>query len=312
MEAIGSHMDGIDHTRRKQTERWWHPQRPVDADGLVLHHFGIDERMPPSVITHGGRGCPWLLIQFHSPAQAILPGGEARDMEGQALLWPPGATHRYGHPARGWRHSWINFDGPVAERILRAHRVPIGEPIAAAHHDLLRRWLLLMADELQQWERPDPGVLHRLFDLLAYELGRRAPQQRNRVPPAVQAARAQIESRLGEPLHLDQLARLAAVDPAYLCRIFKAWIGLPPLAYQRRLRLQRAAQLLLDQGTSVGDAAAAVGFADPLHFSRLFRRWAGLAPQAWRQREWRRPMRGGPIRPDAPPKRRRSVKPRPA
>jgi len=286
MEPIGTHMDAIDLTRSKHTERWWHPQTPFDADGLVLHHFGIDERMPPSVITHGGRSWPWLIIQFHAPAQAVLPNGDSAEVDGHVMVWPPGAAHRYGNPARSWRHSWLNCDGGAAERIVQANRVPVGVPIPVADHALLRRYLLLMADELQQWDHPDPGVLHRLFDLLAYELGRRAPQARSRVPPAVQAVRRHIESRLAEPLQLDQLARLAQVDKAYLCRIFKTWIGLPPLAYQRRLRLQRAAQLLLDQDLPVGDAAAAVGFADALHFSRLFRAFSGQSPQAWRQGQW--------------------------
>lgn len=269
------------------------PQRPFDADGLVLHHFGIDERMPPSVITHGGRGWPWLLIQFHSPARAVLPDGSTREVNGQALLWPPGAAHRYGNPACGWHHSWINFDGPAAERILRANRVPVGTPLAVADPALLRCALLLIADELQQWEQPDPGVLHRYFDLLAYGLGRRAPQVRNRVPAPVQAARSHIEGHLAEPLHLDRLARIAGVAPAYLCRIFRAWSGLPPLAYQRRLRLQRAAQLLLDPESSVGAVAAEIGFADQLHFSRLFRNWSGQAPQAWRRCAWEQRSRGG-------------------
>jgi AraC-like DNA-binding protein len=283
-------MDAIDLTRSKHTERWWHPARPFDADGLVLHHFGIDERMPPTVIRHGGRSWPWLIIQFHSPAQVVLPG-DARipgtaDVDGHVMVWPPEAAHRYGHPARSWRHSWLNCDGPVVERILAANQVPIGTPIAAADHGLLRRHLLLLADELQQWDHPDPGVIHRLFDLLAYELGRRAPQARSRIPAAVQAVRLHIEARLAEPLELDQLARLAQVDKAYLCRIFKTWVGLPPLAYQRRLRLQRAAQLLLDRDTPVGDAAAAVGFADALHFSRIFRQFSGQSPQAWRKGQW--------------------------
>lgn len=281
-------MDGFDLRGAKETERWWQPRRPLDADGLVLHHFGIDERMPPSVITHGGGGCPWLLIQFHSPARAVLGDGSTVDVDGHALLWPPGAAHRYGNPVRAWRHSWINLDGPAADRILRANRVPTGVPIALADPALLRRSLLQIADEIQQWEEPDPGVLHRLLDLLAYALGRRAPQARSRVPAPVQAARMHIEAHLAEPLRLDRLARVAGVDPAYLCRTFRSWLGLPPLAYQRRMRLQRAAQLLLDPGTSVGAAAAAVGFADQLHFSRLFRRWAGAAPQAWRRRAWAR------------------------
>lgn len=287
METIAPRMDAID-LNSKQTERWWQPRQPVDADGLVLHNFGIDERMPPSVIRHGGRGCPWLLIQFHGPALAVLADGSTRDVGGQVLLWPPGTGHRYGHPGRTWRHSWLNLDGPVAERIIRAHRVPVGTPIPAAYPGLLRRWLAQMADELMQWERPDAGMLHRLFDLLAYELGRTSPPPRSRVPACVQTAKAHIDGHIAESLRLDRLARLGGVEAAYLCRAFKTWIGLPPLAYQRRERLQRAAHLLLDPELGVAAAAAAVGYADPLHFSRMFKAWSGASPMAWRRSEWRR------------------------
>ena len=50
-----------------------------------------------------------------------------------------------------------------------------------------------------------------------------------------------VERHLGEPLHLEELARVACFSPFHFHRIFAAFTGEPLAAFIRRLRLERAA-----------------------------------------------------------------------
>jgi AraC-like DNA-binding protein len=88
-------------------------------------------------------------------------------------------------------------------------------------------------------------------------------------------------------LTVEQLARHAGVRPESLCRAFQRTVGVPPRRYLVNLRLQQA-QVLLESGTSVTEAALQSGFQSVHYFNRAFRAAMGLSPGRWavqRQRE---------------------------
>lgn len=83
------------------------------------------------------------------------------------------------------------------------------------------------------------------------------------------------------------MADLAAevnAAPAYLSRLFTASLGVAPMAYLGRIRIERAAALLRRTDDTVGQIARAVGYGSPEHFSRLFRRAFGAKPTIYRAR----------------------------
>jgi len=49
-----------------------------------------------------------------------------------------------------------------------------------------------------------------------------------------------------------------------------------------RLKLNKAASLLLTSSRPVHEVAAQVGFEDPYHFSRNFKKFHGLSPRNYR------------------------------
>jgi transcriptional regulator GlxA family with amidase domain len=62
---------------------------------------------------------------------------------------------------------------------------------------------------------------------------------------------------------------------------------MPPKAFQLRLRLDRAKELLALTDDGIETIAETVGFADSFYFSRLFHAREGLAPSAFRARNQR-------------------------
>ena len=87
-----------------------------------------------------------------------------------------------------------------------------------------------------------------------------------------------IDSNLARPLSLHDVAENLRLDPAYLSRLFKRYLGESMGAYILRSKLTRAKDMLIASGKSVKEAARAVGFRDALYFSRVFRREEGMSP----------------------------------
>jgi AraC family transcriptional regulator len=101
-----------------------------------------------------------------------------------------------------------------------------------------------------------------------------------------------IAGHLQEDIRLDKLAEVACFSPYHFHRIFAALVGEPPAEFVRRLRLERAANLLLnDPLSSVTEIALGCGFSSSALFARLFRERFGQSPTEWRER---RSARSGP------------------
>lgn len=94
-----------------------------------------------------------------------------------------------------------------------------------------------------------------------------------------------IESRLTEKLSLASLAELVHLQPTYFSNRFREVMGVPPLHYVRRRRVEQAQAMLWYESTPIKDVAQQLGFADVYHFSRAFTRIAGLSPAAFRRQK---------------------------
>lgn len=97
---------------------------------------------------------------------------------------------------------------------------------------------------------------------------------------AVARVHALIAEEYAEPLTLDRLAAEAGLSRFHLSRLFQRRYGLPPHAYQSRLRLAEARRLIA-AGEPVAEVAVAVGFVDQSHLGRRFKAAFGITPGAF-------------------------------
>ncbi|UUU37365.1 AraC family transcriptional regulator [Streptomyces sp. CA-210063] len=82
---------------------------------------------------------------------------------------------------------------------------------------------------------------------------------------------------------VESLARTVTMSRPAFARQFKEVVGLTPLAYLSRVRIDLAARLLRDTDNPVGDIAQAVGYRSEFAFSRAFSREQGIAPGRYRR-----------------------------
>ncbi|WP_440875710.1 AraC family transcriptional regulator N-terminal domain-containing protein [Thalassotalea sp. PLHSN55] len=79
-------------------------------------------------------------------------------------------------------------------------------------------------------------------------------------------------------IDVEQLASMANMSSSTFHRVFKQVTASSPIQYIKKIRLNRARELLLDQGLKVKQAAAQVGYESPTQFSREFSRYFGQTP----------------------------------
>jgi CheY-like chemotaxis protein len=95
---------------------------------------------------------------------------------------------------------------------------------------------------------------------------------------------AAIEANLGdEGFSVERLAIEVAQSRGNLHRRLRDLIGESPSDLIRRIRLERASELLASGAGSVAEIAYAVGFKSVAHFSNAFNEKTGVRPSAWRE-----------------------------
>ena len=93
-----------------------------------------------------------------------------------------------------------------------------------------------------------------------------------------------IEEHMGDSdLSTDELLRVLAVSRSVCYAKVKALTGLPLKAYVKKLKINRAQQLLRQTEAPVGEIAYGLGFKTTQHFSRTFKNVSGQSPSEYRQ-----------------------------
>lgn len=82
--------------------------------------------------------------------------------------------------------------------------------------------------------------------------------------------------------NISELADMCDISAAYLSRVFKRFSDQTPLQYLTRLRMNYAADTLLENGMGVKQVSIMLGYDDVFHFSRVFKRVHGVAPRNYR------------------------------
>jgi len=99
----------------------------------------------------------------------------------------------------------------------------------------------------------------------------------------VRQAMAYMQAHYAEPLSRQEIADHVGLSDDYLTSCFHKELGLTPVAYLNRYRIQQARLLLKNTHKSITEIALDVGFSGSSYFSRIFRRETGLTPEAYRR-----------------------------
>jgi len=319
MEILHPGMDkivrpGLAPGRRARTLEPMSPRPPVPDRTRLLSQqvtagsYFFLQLVPPRAcrwaLTFGGREtCNRdYVVRRSSYAYHVLEyvadGAGWVRLDGREAELRPGTVFAYGpatdfevrtDPARPMVKYFLCLAGrEVPRRLLRAGVAPGRVRRFTAHEEL--RSLLEDLIREGRHHRPVTGrICAALVEVLLLKLGDLATRP---VRPGGAAeelflrCKAAIDARLDQPATLKEVAAVAGIRPASVCRLFRRFLGTSPYQYLLRRKMTLAAEWLVESGKTVKETAAAVGFGDPYHFSRCFKAVHGTSPS--RLRAYRR------------------------
>ena len=82
---------------------------------------------------------------------------------------------------------------------------------------------------------------------------------------------------------IERLAANACMSKINFSVRFKQQVGISPIDYLIRLRMQNACVLLRETNQKIREIADKVGYADEFYFSRIFAKVIGCPPSKWRE-----------------------------
>jgi AraC-like DNA-binding protein len=99
----------------------------------------------------------------------------------------------------------------------------------------------------------------------------------------VRKALEYIEMNYAQSVSVQTIADELNLDRKYMSRLFKEAVGITPMQYIVRYRMQKACDLLENPRLAISEVSTSVGYVDPLLFSRMFRSTVGVSPREYRK-----------------------------
>lgn len=159
----------------------------------------------------------------------------------------------------------------------------------------MQRTLELLTEEVM---RKEPGYLQALEGLavkllldtaravveLPSQPARAETSSRSPAEALVQVIIRYLRDNYHRPLTIRDLAAQVHLSERHTSRLFHSIMGVSILEYLTTLRLEIAAQLLLERQMPIKEIAQATGYPDVRYFTTLFHQHTGLTPAAFRLR----------------------------
>jgi PAS domain S-box-containing protein len=98
------------------------------------------------------------------------------------------------------------------------------------------------------------------------------------VDKAIELLRAKVR----EQTTLTEICEELHITEPHFIRIFKSHMGVPPMKYLMRLRMEEAAYLLGESNLPIYQVAETLSFSSEAHFSRTFKQHQGMTPMNYR------------------------------
>lgn len=139
--------------------------------------------------------------------------------------------------------------------------------------------------------KPTQAYLRSLGNALLAELQRELARPGSSESPVasrsgIRVARTAVDhmlANLGRPLPVAELAQICGMGVTSFSRSFRRATGVTPHRYLRRVRIERASELMRTTGLTVGEISVAVGFRGQGHFCSAFVAERGITPSRYRR-----------------------------
>lgn len=138
---------------------------------------------------------------------------------------------------------------------------------------------LLMLKLVKELHFSDRALTDNIHDLILSVLQPQLNAIRKSPPKWVPLVKQLLSDNWDKELSLDQIALAADIHPVTVSKYFMRYFGCNLGEYRRRLKVERALQLMNSSQKSLTEISYACAFFDQSHFIRAFREATGYPPK---------------------------------
>lgn len=213
------------------------------------------------------------------------------------FILPAGKPHAYGADEDDpWTVYWLHFNGEHAHIYAQGAQRPqtvnpsIHSRISQRNNIFEEIFTTLSRNYSLESLRYVSSMLHYYLASMRYLQQYRDANDQHELQcqtdedTIVTGAIHFLEENIEQHLTLREMATFAGYSVSHFSSIFRHKTGLSPINYFNRLKIERAAEMLISTDIRINQLCFKVGIDDPYYFSRLFTRIMGCSPQTYRRR----------------------------
>lgn len=188
-----------------------------------------------------------------------------------------------------WHVMWVHFYGGNArfyyESFLKNnHNQPVGSFPPSFRATAIMRSLLTVDSSSANQQESDFRSADLLTQLMtACLLSTSQYRDEQEVPELIESIRRYLWQNYAEKITLDDLGSQFNINPHYMQKQFKRYIGQSPTEYLIYLRMMKAKELMRTTDKSIAEIAYDVGIGNVGYFTRLFKKLESQTPQQYRK-----------------------------
>ena len=264
-------------------EGWHKPGSLTRASGAWIHAAGsaMLEAGHYSLRSHD----QWVWLAVEDGEVSLHWQGTTLSLQEQETCFLPAGDKECSLDVPNQaRCLWVALEGELAPMVVRKMGALLHMPLkqgALPSQMYLAKQIVQVMVRHTGTSDATYQLQHLMYGMLASHWGQ---------PVAMDAMLSHEIAKVVDTLRANQyrdnfsLAEMAAISrmPMETFRKrFVSEVGMPPLSYVLHCKMERAKELLREQGYTVRQAGIEVGMQDPYHFSKQFKNIVGISPSAF-------------------------------
>ena len=263
--------------------RYYLNLNPDPKQQLSVVCGGVERMRPEYVVSRVD--FPFYAIEIVVEGEGILNlNGKMTSLgPGSVFAYGPGVQHSIQNdPQNRMRKYYVDLSGNQVEKLFEeTGLIPWNVISVFAIHEFIELFEMLDR-EARADSSVSTAVCETLARLLLLKVKQRTVAQSGCLPRSIetyQRIRTHLEKHYLRLNTIEEAAQECHVSSIYLSRLFKKYAGAGAYQFLLRLKMNSAAELLLDEGLLVKQVAAHLGYTDAFQFSRAFKRVYGVPPK---------------------------------
>lgn len=223
-----------------------------------------------------------LMLILDGTMEFSTPSCSIQAKKDSAVLINCYEPHQYSSPS-GCRALWLHYDGPLAASYYRLIRNKWNSLISPCSFSSVKCLLETIYHIFQKGDSISEAFISaNITSILNHLLSPSAALPSQTSLSVVEESIAYISEHFREEIHLEHLAKKAALSPFYFTRVFSKETGMTPYQYLISTRITASKFLLKSTDCSIKEIAYQTGFPNVSNFCTTFKKWEGCTPGQYR------------------------------